>query len=352
MPVNRLFTSTSTHIKSVLVLLLFAIGVSASAQEIKGSWEKITVHSKALEGNLEGNSPDRTVFVYLPPSYKTDASKRYPVLYNLHGYTVTAQMWGGFLKWPGELDKAFVDGGNREMIVVMPDAMTVHAGSMYSSSVTTGFWERFVTEDLVAYIDANYRTIAKRESRGLAGHSMGGYGAVRLGMKYPQVYSVMYALSACCMAPRTYNEGFGGQSTTNIEDVKTVEQAKAAGMGIRSTLAVSSAWAPNPHNPPLYLDLPVKDGKVQDLVIAKWAANAPLVMVHQYVPNLREYNAIGLEIGLQDGGLKDSQALDKILTDYHIDHTFETYEGTHTSKIAERYVSKVIPFFSKHLAFK
>ena len=341
----------SATIKSLAVLMLLAVCSSAFAEDMKGGWEQITVHGKSLEGNLEGNTPDRTVFVYLPPSYKSDTSKRYPVLYNLHGYTVTAQMWGAFLKWPGELDRAFADSSNREMIVVMPDAMTLHAGSMYSDSVTTGFWEQFVTQDLVAYIDANYRTLAKRESRGIAGHSMGGYGTMRLGMKFPEVYSVMYALSSCCMAPRTYNEGFGGQSTTNIEDVKTAEQAKTAGMGVRSTLAVASAWSPNPNNPPLYLDLPVKNGEVQDLVIAKWAANAPLTMVHQYVPNLRKYHAIGLEIGLQDGGLKDSQDMDKILTDYKIEHTFETYEGTHTSNIAERYISKVIPFFSKNLVF-
>ena len=65
------------------------------------------------------------------------------------------------------------------MIWVYPDAYTIYNGSMYSSSPTTGDWETFITKDLVNYIDSHYRTIADRDSRGLAGHSMGGYGTWR-----------------------------------------------------------------------------------------------------------------------------------------------------------------------------
>ena len=78
------------------------------------------------------------------------------------------------------------------MIVVLPDSKTVHNGSMYSSSVTTGDFEGFVAHDLVAYIDAHYRTIANRTSRGLARHSMGGYGAARISMKHPDVFASVY----------------------------------------------------------------------------------------------------------------------------------------------------------------
>ena len=85
------------------------------------------------------------------------------------------------------------------MIVVMPNAYSKYGGSMYSSSVTTGDWEMYIAEDLVAYMDSHYRTIPERGSRGLAGHSMGGYGAVRIGMKRPDVFSSLYIMSACCL---------------------------------------------------------------------------------------------------------------------------------------------------------
>src|SRR5438270_3198575 len=99
------------------------------------------------------------------------------------------------------MDQALSDGSTREMIVVMPDAYTRFKGSMYSSSVTTGDWEDYISQELVAYVDAHYRTIAAAASRGLAGHSMGGYGAIRVGMKHPEVFSSIYLLSPCCMGP-------------------------------------------------------------------------------------------------------------------------------------------------------
>src|SRR4030095_7886541 len=159
----------------------------ASEQTKQGTVERIKVHSKSLEGNLDGDSPDRDVSIYLPPSYRADKSRRYSVIYMLHGFTDDDAKWFGLVKhwinFPEVIDKALADGKTREMIVVMPNAFTRFKGSMYSSSVTTGDWETLVTKELVGYIDSHYRTLAQRESRGLAGHSMGGYGTMRLGMK-------------------------------------------------------------------------------------------------------------------------------------------------------------------------
>ena len=87
------------------------------------------------------------------------------------------------------------------MIVVLHDSKTVHNGSMYSSSVTTGDFENFIAGDVVKHIDAHYRTIPQRASRGLAGHSMGGYGATRIGMKHSDVFGSVYIMSPCCLAP-------------------------------------------------------------------------------------------------------------------------------------------------------
>jgi hypothetical protein len=84
--------------------------------------------------------------------------------------------WAGRFELPECVDRAFAVGQAREMLVVIPDAHTLQMGSFYSTSVTTGDWERYIARDLVAYIDSHYRTIAARDARGLAGHSMGGYG--------------------------------------------------------------------------------------------------------------------------------------------------------------------------------
>lgn len=134
--------------------------------------EHIKVHGVALEGNLENDDVDREVIVFLPPSYEADKSRRYPVVYALHGYSIGAAQWSHEIHVPQTIEGAFAQGA-KETIVVLPDSKTVHNGSMYSSSATTGDFERFIAKDVVSYIDGHYRTIPKRSSRGLAGHSMG-----------------------------------------------------------------------------------------------------------------------------------------------------------------------------------
>ncbi len=120
--------------------------------------EKIKVHSVSIEGNLEGESPDRDVIVYLPPDYAANPKTRYPVVYALHGYSISNEMWTQEIKTPQTVEGAFATG-TPGMIIVLPNSRTLHNGSMYSSSVTTGNFEGFIAHDLVAYIDAHYRTI-------------------------------------------------------------------------------------------------------------------------------------------------------------------------------------------------
>ena len=149
------------------------------------------MHGKSLEGNLEGDSPDRDVFLYLPPSYAKEPNRRYPVVYFLHGYGINAERYWNIMTVPQAADQSMGSGATHEMILVHPDAFTVYDGSMYSNSLTTGDWEDYIARDLVSYIDSHYRTIADRNSRGLAGHSMGGYGTARIGMKHPEVFSAL-----------------------------------------------------------------------------------------------------------------------------------------------------------------
>jgi S-formylglutathione hydrolase FrmB len=83
----------------------------------------------------------------------------------------------------------------------------------------------------------------------------------------------------------------------------------------------------------------------------KWAANAPLVMVDQYVPNLKRLHAIALEIGTHDSLLSGVQALHDAMTADGIAHTYETYDGDHVNRIESRFESRTLPFFAKNLSF-
>ena len=285
--------------------------------------------------------------VYLPPSYNSAGNRRYPVVYLLHGFTDDVDHWWGvkphFVNVPEVANRAFA-AGVKEMILVMPDAFTRYQGSLYSNSVTTGDWEDYVAKELVEYVDSHYRTIAARSGRGLAGHSMGGYGAIRIGMKHPGIYSSLYLLSPCCMMVGAVHPNPRAEAVHHPEDVATLD------FSTKAAFASAAAWSPNPKNPPFFLDLPYKNGNVQPQIVAKWQANAPLAMIDQSIPNLRRYSAIGMDVGTKDQLIGETvEKLDRILTDYGIPHMYQTYEGDHINRVAERLEKVVLPFFAANL---
>ncbi len=346
---------------AMLALLAGAVGLgaapsgSAAADLNKGRVETVTVHSRALEGNLMGESPDREVAVYLPPSYIKERTRRFPVVILLHGYSLTDKYWiGGTaegargIDTPGAMDRDIASGKSREMILVMPDGNSKYDGSMYSSSVTSGDWEGFIADDLVEYIDSHYRTLSNRDSRGLAGHSMGGYGAIRIGMKRPDAFSALYVLSACCLM---------NDPVSLAQRLRSAPADSGAGNAPRRNAfpnvlnAEAAAWSPNPKKPPSYFDLPGDDGVDTALLAHKWAANSPLVMLDQYVGNLKLYSAIAIDVGRQDTLAASNEQLANALSANGVNHTFETYEGDHVNHIADRVEQNVLPFFSSHLKF-
>ncbi|GAA4729602.1 alpha/beta hydrolase family protein [Flavisolibacter ginsenosidimutans] len=309
-----------------------------------------------MEGNLGGDDADRSVSVYLPASYKTSPSRRYPVVYFLHGYTDDdAKFYGDkkhWMKLPPVLDSAFASGSVHEMILVTPDAFTQFQGSMYSASITTGDWEDFVAKELVAYVDAHYRTLPQAESRGLCGHSMGGYGALRIGEKHPEIFSAVYLLSPCCLNSSPVVESSIPKNFLRADSIKTIDEFAKTDFGTKIVFASAAAWSPNPAQPPFYLDLPVKDGKLQTSVLQKWDANRPLNSLDQYIVNLKKLKGIGFDAGTRDEAIAASiQTLDAELNKYRIKHSFEIYEGTHTNRIAERIGKKMLSFFSENLSF-
>ena len=215
--------------------------------------EHIKIHGASLEGNLEGDAVDRDVIVFLPPSYAKDKHRRYPVVYALHGYSIGAEQWTHEITVPQTIEGAFAQGA-KEMIVVLPDSKTIHNGSMYSSSVTTGDFEKFIAHDVVAYIDAHYRTIPDRMSRGLVGHSMGGYGASRIGMKHPEVFGSLYIMCPCCMSARIGGGGPPGAAAASgpsalekaMAAAKTPADVAALPFGLQTQLATRQHGRPTP----------------------------------------------------------------------------------------------------------
>jgi enterochelin esterase-like enzyme len=201
----------------VSLLLATATVASVAAERPQGTVTEDIVQSSALEGNLFADSPRRCVLVYLPPDYAQHTERRYPVVYLLHGYKGSAKQWtGGDGEWNirDVMDRLIASRKVREMIIVMPDVKNRLGGSFYTDSVATGNWEEFLSRELVAYVDGKYRTLAQPASRGIAGHSMGGYGAILLSMKHPEVLGAIYALSAATL-------GWAGELSVDSPDWDT-----------------------------------------------------------------------------------------------------------------------------------
>ena len=158
-------------------------------------------------------------------------------------------------------------------------------------------------------------------------------------------------MSPCCMSARPA-EPANPELEKKLASVKNEEDSAKLSFFERAQLATAAAWSPDPKNPPLYLDLPTKDGVSQPDVIAKWAANAPLAFVDQYIGNLKQYRAISMDVGDQDGLRIDAGKLHDVFDKYGIANSFEIYLGTHTSAVADRFQNHVIPFFSKNLCFE
>ncbi len=176
--------------------LLLVLSSSVAAGELINA----TVHAEGLLTNRLRDKAEQSVQIYLPPSYQTSLTQKYPVLLLLHGFSGSPGEWTMHgHNVPAMMDSLISRGSVQEMIVVFPNGRNRYLGSFYTNSSTGGAWEDFIAQDVVRYVDQHFRTLPQASSRGIAGHSMGGYGAILLGMKHPDIFSVVYAMSPCCV---------------------------------------------------------------------------------------------------------------------------------------------------------
>ncbi len=243
--------------KALLRLLIPSITVlgtvllSFSSQAQPGRIESGQITSDALRNNLFGDKSTRPYKVYLPPSYDT-STNRYPVVYVLHGYTQDENALVGTLQ--SSLDSMIRQRAIGEFIAVFVNGANKLSGSFYLSSPAIGDYETYIAKDLVSLIDGRYRTLSSRESRGLTGFSMGGWGAMHLAFKFSEVFSVAVAESGLYDARGKLMDGlekqFAALHPTNL--------AQFAGVPFpaNSVAALFAGLSPNLLRPELFADYP------------------------------------------------------------------------------------------------
>jgi enterochelin esterase family protein len=300
-------------------------------------------HSKVLEGNPLGDPATRRVPVYLPPDF--DEGEPYPSLYLLSGYGsrglkfLNDDLWEENIQQ--RLDRLIGAGRVRPIIVVMPDASTRYGGSQYVNSSATGRYEDHILE-LVETIDGKYPTISNAAARAVAGHSSGGFGALRFGMLHYDMFGLVADHSGDKYFELTFKPQFG-------ELLRYAEQAgedalpalladpgealrKGAPFEVLSLLGTAAAYSPNPKSP-LGFDLPVDlhSGALRPEVWARWLAFDPLDLVGQHAAALRSLKLLYLDCARLDeyNLLYGARLFTQKLSALKIPFTYEEYEGGH-----------------------
>jgi len=315
--------------------------------------------AESLTPNFMENSDIRKIQIYLPAGYDNNNSKGYPVIYLLHGLPFSEksftnpELWEPWIgdpmpfvgapDFPSEGFRLWIDdlidlGQMKPMIIVMPDASNnMYGFSMYSNSILNGGFEDYIVNDLVNYIDSNYKTIDSKDGRALIGTSQGGYAAIKLGMLHPDKFSVVAShtgllyldgvLSMGALIVAENPDGINGPDPTKF---------------LTSALyAFSSAWSPNLNNPPWMVDLPMDNlGNIIPEIRNKWLVHDAFTMLDDpgNLGNIMSLDGIYLDAGTQDelGMNQMADAFSAKLTAFGVTHTYQNFDGGHFSKLFSR----------------
>ena len=300
--------------------------------------------SSVLRGNALGDPADRDLFCYLPPGY--DASQtRYPVIYWLSGFTGNGRMMFNFDPWSESidrrLDRLITASAMPPVICVLPDCFTALGGSQYADSSATGDYETYIIKELVPFVDAQLRTKPGRDHRGVTGKSSGGYGAMRLAMRHPDIFGAFGshagdAYFAYCYLPDFPKFAMGINKAGGVEqfvrEFQTLPKKTHESIEVLNILAMAACYSPNP-SAPLGIDLPVKlpSGEIRGDVWKRWEANDPVHMAREHADALRSLKKIYLDAGTRDefnlhiGARVFAARLDELGVTY----THEEFDDTH-----------------------
>jgi enterochelin esterase family protein len=270
--------------------------------------------SAVLAGNPAGDPSERTVPVYLPPSYDAEAARRYPVVFVLAAFAGRGRGLLNDDPWSPPLDErmdALVAAGCGEAILVMPDGFTRFGGSQYLDSGATGRYGTHVAEELVAWVDGRYRTRPGRDHRGVAGRSSGGYGALVLGMTRPDVFGAV----ACHSGDIGFDYCYRGDVPRFCTEVQRagglrewLERFEARphksgdDLAALNILGMAAAYSPDPAAEPFGIALPcdLVTGEFREDVWRRWLAHDPLVLLESHADALRSLRLLHLDCGTRD----------------------------------------------------
>lgn len=307
--------------------------------------------SEILKNNSLQDPYQRKIAIYLPPNY-ADSGQEYPVLFLLAGFPSS-----GFMalnqqpfaeSFDQRMDRLISSGQIKPMIVVMPDCATYYGGSQYLDSAATGNYQTHIINELVPYIQQKFRSLKHPQAWAVMGKSSGGYGALVLGMRYPNIFGLVACHSGDMGFEYCYQPDFppamlqiekSGGVQEFIRDFYAMPKKTSVGFLTMNILAMAAAYSPNAANSPVLFDLPfdAKTGELQAAVWNKWLAWDPVRMIDGHQAALRQLKLF-IDCGIKDeyrlyaGARMFSQRLQELA----ISHVYEEFPDSH-SGLSYRY---------------
>lgn len=338
----------------ILTSLTFSFG-----QILKGTVIHERFLAPSIQGNPAGEDAVRRLTIYLPPGYY-QSKQHYPVIYFLHGMYGEDSATMADLEINYLSDTAIAVKHIKPVIFVLPNSYTKYKGSFYTNSTLTGKWADYIAKDVVDYVDKHFRTISNKDSRGIAGASMGGNGALKMGMLFPDVFSSVYATT-----PATLNWSDG--INTSLDAFKIISDAKSDSVIVNNVSAMimvdlGRTYSPDLNKPPFYADMPayyIGDSLVIDTnVVNKWTQNFATNMIESHLGALKSLKAIKMDWGRNDASRHvpvTCLQFSKKLEWYGVNHFAEEYLGGHAEHLEGtdgRIYTEILPFFDTYLNFE
>ena len=313
-----------------------------------GTLDRLVVESDLLADNPLGDPARRPLYVYRPPGVELDHPRPLPSVYVIQGYTGQLDMW--LTRTPFEptmverLDAMFATGECPDAIVVFVDCWTTFGGSQFLNSSSLGRYQDHLCDEVTAFVDDRYPTIADRDHRGLTGKSSGGYGAMVVPMMRPDVFGALAShagdsLFEACYLPefrevvRTLRDDFDGSYEVFFERLAAAERMDWDTYG--SPLEIygcAAAYSPDPAQPgKALLPFDVATGRLLDDVWAQWLERDPVRMAPLHATALRSMRRIHLDAGRSDEYFLDlgAQAFAAELDRLGVEYSLELFEGKH-----------------------
>jgi S-formylglutathione hydrolase FrmB len=315
--------------------------------DVYGRFEETVFASEALLGNPLGDPNRRPLWIYLPPGYDREPDRRYPSVYMIQGLTGQLDMWRNRApfrrNFPELADEVFARGEVPPCIVVWVDCWTSLGGSQFLDSPGTGKYHTYLCEEVVPWVDDNFRTLPVREHRGIAGKSSGGYGAMVTPMLRPDLFGGLAthagdALFEACYLPefrevaRALRDEYRGSYERFWEDFRSRPAfSKESDHALLDAWCMAACYSAD-EDGTVRLPFDLATGELVPDVWERWLARDPVRMVESRADAVRSLRAVYIDAGTRDDFYLDlgAEAFRRALADAGVDDVhFELFDATH-----------------------